>query len=349
MQTSLFRAFLWLLTLSAFTHAYSFTASVDRQTFMVGEKAVLSLQFCYDNLEEYTLEEPKLQYFKVLQLSEEEQKDDNRSCLLQRYALTATKEGVYTLPQLKAHIESIPKAYQTRYNRNHYLQKVDIFTKMLSLHILALPHGLQVTGDYQLFTHLDKTEVVAKKPIHFTVELKGKGNIENIDFLDLHIPNTLIYPHKTETLSKTFDIVSDTNYTIPSIFLTYFNQAHQMVEYIHTKCYNITVTQTSAQKSHSTWIMLLMTGIYLGLFFYLYSLFKQLAFIDEKKILFKRIKKAKNKKELLKVISPYMFESKGLERVVYRLEKSEESAFKTLKKETTTQMHLLTHTLNKFI
>jgi len=62
-----------------------------------------------------------------------------------------------------------------------------------------------------------------------------------------------------------------------------------------------------------------------------------------------RIKKAKNKKELLKVISPYMFESKGLQRVVYRLEKSEKSAFKKIKKETTTQMHLLTHESNKFI
>jgi len=349
MQTSLFRAIFWLCIISVFTHAYSFTASVDKNTFMVEEKTILTLQFCYDDLEEYTLEEPKFQYFKVLQLSEEEQKDDNRSCLLQRYALTATKEGVYTLPQLKAHIESIPKAYQTRYNRNHYLQKVDIFTKMLSLHILALPHGLQVTGEYQLFTRVDNTKVDAKKPLHVTVELMGKGNIDNIDFLDLHIPNTLIYPHTTKTLSKTFDIISDTNYTIPSIALTYFNQAHQMVENIRTKSYKITVIQTPIQKSHNSWIVPLIVCIYLGLFFYLYTLLEKLAFIDEKKMLFKRIKKAKNKKELLKIISPYMLESRGLERVVYRLEQSEKRTFKKLKKETTMQMHLLTHESNKFI
>jgi len=169
MQTSLFRTIFWLCILSVFTHAYSFTASVDKNTFMVGEKTILTLQFCYDNLEEYTLEEPKLQYFKILQLSEDEKEDDNKTCVTQRYALTAKKEGHYPLPKLKAHIESIPPAYQQRYNKNHYLQSVDIFTKVLSLDISALPHGLHVTGMYQLIAYADTTKVEAKKPLHFTV------------------------------------------------------------------------------------------------------------------------------------------------------------------------------------
>jgi len=341
MQTSLFRTFLWLCIFSVFTHAYSFTASVDKNTFMVGDKAHLSLQFCYDNLEEYTLEEPQLQYFKVVQLSEDEKVDDNKTCVIQHYALTAKKEGNYTLPKLKAHIESIPLAYQQRYNKNHYLQKIDIFTKALSLDISALPHGLHITGTYQLIAHLDKTKVDTKKPLHFTVELKGQGNIDNIDFLDLTIPNTLIYPHKTETLSKSFDIISEANYTIPPISLTYYNQTDQIVENIHTKSYHITVTQTFTKKSHNRWIVPLVVGIYLGLFVYLYYLFKQLAFIDEKKMLFKRIKQAKNKKELLKIISPYIFESKGLGRMVYRLEQSEENAYKKIQKEIISQIHLL--------
>jgi len=173
MQISLFRAFIWLCITSVFAQAYSFTASIDKYKFMVGETSILTLKFCYDTLEEYTLEEPQLQYFKIVQLNEEEQENDKETCVLQHYTLTAQKEGVYTLGKLKAHIEFIPHTYQNRYNKNHYLKKIDIFTKSLSLHISALPHGLHVTGIYQLFASVDKREIKANQPIHFMIKLKG--------------------------------------------------------------------------------------------------------------------------------------------------------------------------------
>ena len=349
MQTSLFRALLWLLGCYAFAQAYSFTATLDRTSLMVGEKVTLSLKFCYDNLEEYTLEEAQLLDFKVTLLSEEEKQETNTTtCVLQHYALRAKKSGTFTLPALKAHIESIPLKYQKRYNKNHYLQKRDIYTKALSIEVTPLPEGLNVTGNYTLFASVDSTRVNAQTPLHLTVTLKGEGNIENLDFLILSIPHTLIYPHKTVGLSKTFDIIAEANYTIPTIALTYFNQEEQMVERIHTESYPITVTGTSVQKSKNIWLWVLLSVIYLGLFYAVYRIFKTLDFIDEKKILFKRIKNAKNKEALLKVIAPYMHQSKGLERLVYRVEMSERSAFKGLKKETTTQMHLLTQNSNKF-
>ena len=349
MQTSLFRAFLCLLSFYTFAHAYSFTATLDKISLMVGEKTILSLEFCYDNLEEYTLEEPQLLNFKVALLSEEEKQETNTTiCLRQHYALSAKKAGMFTLPALKAYIESIPPKYQERYNKNHYLQKLDIYTKPLPIEVTPLPEGLSVTGNYTLTASVDSTTVQAQKPLHFTVLLRGKGNIETLDFLTLSIPHTLIYPHKTEGLSKTFDIIADENYIIPAIALTYFNQEEQMVERIHTESYHITVTGISVKKSKNIWLWLLLSVIYLGLFYAVYHIFKSLAFIDEKKILFKRIKSAKDKEALLKVIAPYMHKSKGLERLVYRVEMSERSAFKGLKKETTTQMHLLTQNSNKF-
>ena len=314
---------------------------------MVGEKATLGLKFCYDNLEEYTLEEPQLLNFNVALLSEEEKQETNTTvCLHKHYALSAKKAGMFTLPALKAHIESIPPKYQERYNKNHYLQKLDIYTKALPIEVILLPEGLSVTGNYSLTASVDSTTVHAQNPLHFTVLLRGEGNIENLDFLTLSIPHTLIYSHKTEGLSKTFDIISEANYTIPAIALTYFNQEQQMVERIHTESYHITVTGVSVKESKSIWVLL--SVIYLGLFYVVYRIFKALAFVDEKKILFKRIKGVKNKEALLKVIAPYMHKSKGLERLVYRVEMSERSAFKGLKKETTTQMHLLTQNSNKF-
>jgi len=104
MQTSLFRLLLSIYVLCSFSYGYSFTSQVDKTSFMVGEKAVWTLKFCYDNVEEYTLEEPKLQDFKVTLLLDEEQKENNlTTCALQEYELRAQKAGTHTLPVLKAH------------------------------------------------------------------------------------------------------------------------------------------------------------------------------------------------------------------------------------------------------
>jgi len=342
MQTSLFRLLLSIYVLCSFSYGYSFTSQVDKTSFMVGEKAVWTLKFCYDNVEEYTLEEPKLQDFKVTLLLDEEQKENNlTTCALQEYELRAQKAGTHTLPVLKAHIESIPLAYQNRYNKNHYLEKSDIYTKPITIDISALPQGVQVTGTYALLASIDKTEVQAQKPLHLTIKLKGEGNLENIDFLTLNIPHTLIYAHPTQTLSKTFDIIADVNYTIPAISLTYFNQTQQMVELLSTDMYPITVIKASSNRPDNRWILLCILSIYFVLFFYAYYLFEKIAFVDEKQILLRRIQKAKNKTKLLNVIAPYMLESRGLKRVVLQLEKSESSAFKRLKKEIIMQMHLL--------
>jgi len=316
---------------------------------MMGKKTVLILKFCYDDLEEYSLEEPQLQYFKIVLLNEEEKEDNHLSCITQHYSLTANKSGDFILPALKAHIESIPKKYQALYNKNHYLQKTDIYTTSIPLKVTPLPQNLKVTGDYRLTASTDKNEVDAQNPIHFTVTLEGEGNIENLDFLTLSISHTLVYPHATSTLSKTFDIVSDENYTIPAISLSYFNQESHMVENISTNTYQIAVKSNIIQSSRNTYILIWLLIFMLSLLFYLYHIFKQIDYVDEKKMFFKRIKKAKNKEALLKVIAPYMHKSKRLERLVYSVEMSERRAFKGLKKETTTQIHLLTQNSNKFI
>jgi len=349
MQTSLFRTFIWLFIFCTFSHAYSFTSSLDKPSVMMGEKTVLTLKFCYDDLEEYNLEELQLQYFKIALLSEKEKEDANLSCITQRYSIIANKSGDFVLPALKAHIESIPKKYQKLYNKNHYLQKTDIYTKSIPLKVIPLPQNLNVTGDYSLTASIDKHEVDAQKPIHFTVTLKGEGTIENLDFLTLTIPHTLIYPHTTSTLSKTFDIISDENYTIPAISLSYFNQEKQMVENMSTDAYQIAVKSNAPPSSKNLYMLICLLIVVLLLLFYLHRIFKQIDYLDEKKTLFKRIKKAKNKEMLLKVIAPYMHESRVMERLVYRVEMSERSTFKKLQKETTTQIHLLTQNSNKFI
>lgn len=306
---------------------------VDNTTPMIGEKINLTLHFCYDNLEEYELAEPNFEHFKTTLVDENETQEKNGAWLVtQHYTLVAKKAGNYTLHPLKAHIEFIPLTHQNVYNKNHYLQKQDIFTQALTLHVSPLPQGLQVTGDYTLQASIDKNQSTQGSPVHFTLTLQGEGNIENLNFLTLDIPNTTIYEENTRTNtnlhSKTFSIVAKQNYTIPPIILKYFSQESKTVMLTSTPSYAIKINQGKSYH-YFLWLilsLLLMTACY-GIF-----VLHTLANLDTKSAFIKQLKKCKKKDDLLKKIAPYMSKDKQLDRLIYKLEGCQNSEFKVLKR-----------------
>ena len=348
MQIKLGKALLWVALNIQLLFAYTLQMHVDNPRPMLGEKVTLTVDFVYDTVEEYEVKEAKFENVETTLVSDDEFQENNQTHNRIVYTLRTQKAGKQTLSPLQVHIEMILPAYQSRYNKNKYLQKFDISSNALVLEVQPLPQALRVWGDYTMHASVDKVETTVGEPIHFTVTLQGEGNIKNLDFLTLDIPHVLIY-EKNNALSKEFSIVAEKSFTIPPVALSYFNQAQKMVESIGTEAYHITVTGVSVKESKNVWVWVLLVVVYASLLFTVYRTFKALAFIDEKKILLKRLKSAKSKEALLKVIAPYMHKSKGLERLVYKLEESEKSAFKRLKKETTTQMHLLTKNSNKFI
>ena len=219
-----------LLFSTQLLYSYSFTMQVDNTQPMVGETVHLTTHFRYDNLEEYDLEEPDYENFKIALVDENETQETNSTWLLiQHYTFIAKREGVFTLHPLKAHIEYIPLVYQDRYNKNHYLQKQDISTQTLTLNVNPLPQGIQVTGDYTLKESIDTNQSTQGSPVEFTLTLQGEGNIENLDFFSLHIPHTTIYETNKNAHSKTFMILANQDYTIPPIVFKYFNQHTQTV------------------------------------------------------------------------------------------------------------------------
>jgi len=301
---------------------------------MVGEKAELTLTLRYTNLEDYSIDEPKFENFSTTLLEDTETQDDNHTWLVtQRYALTPHKEGTFTLTSPTAHLESIAPEYQERYNRNKYLVKTDIQAKPLTLNISPLPQGLKVTGTYTLSTEVDKQKVKAGEPIHFTLHLKGEGNIADLSFFTLTIPHTTVYETSTSTNKKEFDIVSDHNYTIPALSLQYYNQSTQSTELLSSQAFGIEViTAPTPQKSKAKVLVILLL-IFAGLLYYLYRLFNSLAYIDKKATFIKVLKKCKTKEELLAKVAPYLGKDRGLDRLIFGLEGVEKTNFTTLKKE----------------
>jgi hypothetical protein len=301
---------------------------------MVGEKTYLTLTLRYSNLEDYNIEEPKFEDFQTTLLEDTEKQENNSIWLVtQRYALTAQKAGSFTLTSPIAHLESIAPEYQDRYNRNKYLVKTDIQAKPCTLNILPLPQGLKVTGMYTLTTEVDKQKVKAGEPVHFTLHLQGEGNIANLSFFTLQIPHTTVYETATSTNTKQFDIVSDHNYTIPTISLQYYNQSTKSTELLTSQAFDIEVITAPTTQKNKSYVLLFLLFIFAGLLYYLNHLFSSLAHLDKKAMFIKALKKCKTKEELLAKVAPYLGKDRGSDRLIFGLEGVENGKFTALKKE----------------
>jgi len=325
---------LLLILGSHLCYSYTFNMTCDKTALMVGQKAELTLTLHYNHLEDYSIDEPKFENFNTTLLEDTETQDANHTWLVtQRYALTPQKAGIFTLTSPTAHLESIAPQYQERYNRNKYLVKTDIQAKPLALNISPLPQGLKVTGTYSLTTELDKQKVKAGEPIHFTLHLKGEGNIADLSFFTLAIPHTTVYERHTSTNKKEFDIVSDHNYTIPALSLQYYNQSTQSAELLSSQAFGIEVTTPPTLQKSKNKVLLILLLIFAGVLYYFYRLFSSLAYLDKKATFIKALKKCKTKEELLAKVAPYLGEDRGLDRLIFRLEGLKKIDFTALKKQ----------------
>jgi len=314
-------------------YGYTFSMTSDKTALMVGQKAQLTLTLRYSNLEDYSIDEPKFEDFSITLLEDTETQDANHTWLVtQRYTLTAQKAGTFTLTSPTAHLESIAPEYQERYNRNKYLVKTDIQAKPCTLTVTPLPQGLKVTGTYTLSTEVNKQKVKAGEPVHFTLHLKGEGNIADLSFFTLAIPNTTVYETRTSTNKKEFNIVSDHNYTIPALRLQYYNQSTQSAELLSSQAFGIEViTAPTPQKSKAKVLSILLL-MFAGLLYYLYRLFSSLAYLDKKAMFIKALKKCKTKEELLAKVAPYLGKDRGLDRLIFGLEGVEDGEFVRVKR-----------------
>jgi hypothetical protein len=338
MQISLGKILFILIFSLLSLHGYEVTMRIDNSHPMVGEKCTLTLEFNYDNLEkyemeEYEIEEAEFENFEVTLLEEKESQEINGTWqVTQRYQIVPHKAGTFSLPPLKTHIEMIEEQYQKRYNRNSYLKKFDIFTQPIMMSVQPLPQDITLTGDYQLYAHTDKNSTTLGSPIRFTIGIKGEGNIPNLDFLTLNIPDATIYENLNSPYEKSFDILSNRDFTIPPVVLKYYNQKTKQIALLNTTSFDIKVIGGRAKKEDFSmlwWLLLILFILFLPLFWLLSKLLKY----DEKKALKRQLKRCKDREALLKKLMPYFYKNRQLTRLIYQLEEVERKEFNRLKKE----------------
>ena len=157
------------------------------------------------------------------------------------YLLFPQKSGTLQIPAVLAKVGRYVQArrgldpfFDNAFGRN--LRVSQVVSNEASLEVDALPNGLELYGDFDIKTAVDKTTAAANKPVNLTVSIDGVGNIDDIKKFSLDIDGAVIYANEPEikgrvagddylgSFEQKIVIIADRNYTIPSMTLRYFDR-----------------------------------------------------------------------------------------------------------------------------
>ena len=238
--------------------------NLSKSKVHVGEVVRFSLVFKKKpNVPVYKLdiEEPKFEDFWVKKIDGvKEGVDGEYTTQTYTYLLFAQKSGQLKIPAITANVGQLSR--QNRRGTDPFFNSAfgqqvrytKVFSNELSLDVEALPNGLELYGDFDIKVAVDKTTVLANKPLNLTISVDGLGNIDDVQKFELDIPDVVTYANdpviksgvKDDTYFGHFEqkivIIADGSYTIPPFKIRYFDKNTQQERVKQTKAIKITVS-----------------------------------------------------------------------------------------------------------
>ena len=358
------------------SNIFDLTIRSNKNDLYVGENFLVTLVFKYRKdakIVDLNFENPNFENFWFKQLDETKKYEEN-SFIVQElnFLLFPLKEGAQRINPLNLQVQVMA------YNSNSYsffsnqTKALKIYSNALDLNIKALPSETNLIGDFDIKASVNKSDIKSGEAISFKLEIKGSGNIEDIKDIKLNIPNTTIYENKASVnasyknnkyqgkYEKTYSIVANKSFLIPSLELKYFDKKQNKVVIKRSKAFNINVENTLVnQKSvkiekkeqnsetktkevikivEKTSVLNNIIYFCLGIFITLLIIGLYLYVINYKRkeksediALIKQVKKSNSKIELLKILAVYIKINPLLDEMIFKLEKGDD--FALLKKD----------------
>ena len=268
----------------------------------------------------------KLLYAKLLSKSSIT-KNSNEYTKTYTYLLFPQATGTIELDQLIAKVS-------LREEKTGFLVSHTLLSKYHKLEVYSLPSNLKISGNLSMQLIRDNSKIAPNKPINFTLKIEGFANIDDIKPFKLPIKNATYYSDKpsrtysikngklSASFKQKFTVITQESFTVKPIKLSYFNTPTQLKETISTKKVTIKIDKPILKKRE---YIVLLIGVILGIL----TTFS-LRFIKRKAkpSSFKMaIKKAKNDKEIYKLLLPFANEEKYKDTI----KKLEENIYKKAK------------------
>jgi len=235
---------------------------VDKSSAYVGEAIDLAVKFKYKmnaHADKIQLGEPKLENFWIKKVENIEQaREGDYMVETVHYQLFPQKPGEYELQPIEALIGQKSRSQRGGmfsdpfFNDSFFGQQLSwkrIYSNGVKLTVNSLPNGVELYGDFKIFTSVDKQKVHANKPVNLTVTVEGMGNIDDVKKFDLSLDNAIVYAdepkvtsHQSQnTFTQKIAVIADQNLTIPSLSLKFFDKETQEVKTVKSEPIEIEV------------------------------------------------------------------------------------------------------------
>ncbi len=305
----------------------------NKDKVYVGESIIATVIFKYKvglNLVDAKLEPFKPNNFWVKELKGEEPKEER--------GYMVYKNSFLVFPQKSGNLRLDNQLITVAIKdiNSYDAKQLKIFSNDKSIKVLPLSGGLTVQGKYNISATVDKTQTMSNDPTNLTITVEGIGNIDDIEEFKLDLPEQVVYSSKPTittglvdgdyggTFTQKISIISDKNFTIPSINFKYFDKETKQEVDINTTSFDIQVTgKKKIQEKvleEGTTQTVVTNGVENGYIKYLYA-FGGIVFggivtflvmrkkekngTKKEKPLEVAIKKAKTDKELYDLLLPY--------------------------------------------
>ena len=322
------------------------------------------------NIVDLSFEKPNFDNFWHKQLSDSKQYEENDFVVQElNFLLFPLKDGALKINPLKINAQIIDtnNSYSLFSNTT---SNVKIYSNELNFNIKKLPLNTNLIGNFDIKAQVDNKKIKEGEAISYKLLISGNGNIEDIKDIKLNIKNATIYENKPiiktkyedgkykGTYTKAFSIIPSESIVIPKIELKYFDKKLAKVITKQSDEIKIEVEKSSfvkkeeklqkakvevkekevikiiekvSQKDRLIFFALgIIVGILiLGLYFYVIK-YKNSNKSEETSLL-KKVKKAKTKDELLKLLAVYIKINPTLDKLIFELEK--ENDIKIIKKQ----------------
>lgn len=348
--------FLLLCTLvSAKTERpFQFRMEAEKQSAYVGEPIRITFTFSYPvdtQIAEANFAPPTFHDFWTKPGKKVPNKIENGRHLYRLlYIVTPQRAGQLEIEPARMDI-GILKTRQKNTLRMERVKWKSIFSNPLTLDVKPLPQNTTLFGAYTLSARVDKNVTSANEPVNLTVTVEGSGNLEEIGEFSIHSNQAAVYADKPKIttrfengltkgeFSQKFAFISDRNFTIPALSLTFFDAKKKSVRTIKTAPITITVENGASQSTlphlekggtpapllhaiDTVWILSLLGAFAAGIVVTLLWRRRPKAAAKKALPIEEAIKKAKEDKNLLALLLPYSGKDPRLDAIISQLEEN---------------------------
>ena len=243
------------------SNIFDFNIKTNNSDLYIGENFILTMVFKYKkdvDILDLTFDQPNFENFWYKQIDNSKKYEDGDFTVFEiKFLMFALKKGIQKIEPLGINAQIMDN---NSYSVFSSTRNKKIYSNELEFDIKSLPDNINLIGNFDISASVDKLIVKKGEAVSFKLNIKGKGNIDDLSDIKLPIDDVTIYENKplvrTQTSNneysgeweKVYSIIANKSFTIPSIKIDYFDKNLSKTISKQTDIFNIEVLDEEIKK-----------------------------------------------------------------------------------------------------